>query len=204
MGSGAGLASGLGKLDRFGFGQPVIAVCGDSTFFHAAMPALVNAHYNRSSFILVVLDNGATAMTGFQPHPGVGINAMGDEVVPLSIEGICRAFGARVEVTDPFDLKGTRQTLLQMLKDPEGLKVLIMRRKCALLELKEEKAPKKINLDPEQCSGCKLCTKVFKCPGLIWDKESEKATIDEVLCVGCGVCADICPEDAIIREKSAR
>ena len=201
MGSGAGLASGLGKLDRFGFDQPVIAVCGDSTFFHAAMPALVNAHYNRSNFILVILDNSATAMTGFQPHPGVGINAMGDEVAPLSIERICRAFGAKVEVTDPFDLKGTRHTLLQMLKDPEGLKVLIMRRKCALLKVKEEKVPKKINVDPEQCTGCKLCAKVFKCPGLIWDKESEKAKIDEVLCVGCGVCADICPEEAILREE---
>ena len=126
---------------------------------------------------------------------------MGDEVALLSIERICRAFGAKVEVTDPFDLKDTRQTLLQMLKDPEGLKVLIMRRKCALLKLKEEKVPKKISLDPEQCIGCKLCSGVFKCPGLIWDKESEKVKIDEVLCVGCGVCADICPEDAILVEE---
>ena len=57
-----------------------------------------------------------------QSHPGVGINAMGDEVALLSIERICRAFGAKVEITDPFDLKDTKQTLQQMLKDPEGLK----------------------------------------------------------------------------------
>ncbi|HYQ60286.1 MAG TPA: thiamine pyrophosphate-dependent enzyme, partial [Desulfatiglandales bacterium] len=64
MGSGAGLAAGLGQLDRFGLTQPVLAVCGDSTFYHAAMPALVNARYNGANFVLLLLDNSATAMTG--------------------------------------------------------------------------------------------------------------------------------------------
>jgi len=201
MGSGAGLASGFGKLDRFGLDQPVIAVCGDSTFFHAAMPALVNAHYNQSNFVMVILDNSTTAMTGFQPHPGVGINAMGDKVEPLSIENICRHFGAKVEVTDPFDLRGTKERLLQMLKDPKGLKVLIMRRRCALLKLKEEGPSYKVRVDPQKCIGCELCAKAFRCPGLIWDNESKVAVIDETLCVGCGLCADICPEGAILREK---
>jgi indolepyruvate ferredoxin oxidoreductase alpha subunit len=198
MGSGTGLASGFGKLDRFKFEQPVIAVCGDSTFFHSAMPALVNGHYNRSNFILVILDNSATAMTGFQPHPGVGVNAMGDEVAPLSIEKICQAFGAKVEVTDPFDLKHTKRILLQMLNGVAGPKVLIMRRKCALLE---KDFPYRMRVDSEQCTGCELCAKVFKCPGLVWDDASEKAQIDEVLCVGCGLCADVCPLAAIIREE---
>ena len=201
MGSGAGLASGFGKLDRFGLDQPVIAVCGDSTFFHAAMPALVNAHFNQSNFVLVILDNSATAMTGFQPHPGVGINAMGNEMAPLRIESICRDFGAKVEITDPFDLEVTLKKLLQMLRDLKGPKVLIMRRKCALLKAKEEKPPYKVRVDPEACIGCEICAKVFRCPGLIWDNESDTALIDEILCVGCGLCADICPQDAIVREK---
>ncbi len=200
MGSGIGLANGFGKLSRFGFIQPVIAVCGDSTFFHAAMPALVNAHYNQSNFILVVLDNSATAMTGFQPHPGVGINAMGEEVEPLSIEDICCSFGAKVKVTDPFDLKGTKQLLLEMLDAPDGPKVLIMRRKCALLNVKEKSVSPRMYIDEERCNGCELCTRLFRCPGLIWDKTSEKGKIDEVLCVGCGVCADICPKGAILNE----
>jgi len=203
MGSGAGLASGFGKLDRFGLDQPVIAVCGDSTFFHAAMPALANAHYNQSNFVMVVLDNSATAMTGFQPHPGVGINAMGDKVEPLNIESICRDFGAKVEVTDPFDLRGTTKRLLEMLKDQKGPKVLIMRRKCALLKQREEEPLYKVRVDPQKCIGCELCAKVFRCPGLIWDKELEVAAIDEALCVRCGLCVDICPEEAILREKES-
>jgi len=146
-------------------------------------------------------------MTGFQPHPGVGRNAMGEEVTPVEIEGVCRAFGAKVEVTDPFDIPGTRQKVLQALADPEGAKVIIMRRKCAMVKLKEEKPPYQVRVEQGKCigedCGCnRLCTRVFKCPGLIWDEKSGKAKVDEVICVGCGVCADICPEGAIAKEEA--
>ncbi len=96
MGSGAGLASGFGKLERFGLSQPVLAVCGDSTFYHAAMPALVNARYNGSHFVLLLLDNSATAMTGFQPHPGTGRTATGKDAPVLDLKTICEALGAKV------------------------------------------------------------------------------------------------------------
>lgn len=208
MGTGTGLASGFGKLSRLGFDQPVIAMCGDSTFFHSAMPALVNAHYNRSNLVMIILDNSATAMTGFQPHPGVGKNAMQDPVTPVDIEGVCRSFGAKVTVNDPFDLPGTRQKILESLDDPTGAKVIIMRRRCQMLKGKEESPPYKVRIEPEKCigEGCgcdRVCTRVFKCPGLIWDDEAGKSKIDEVICVGCGVCADICPEGAIRKEGSA-
>jgi indolepyruvate ferredoxin oxidoreductase alpha subunit len=207
MGTGTGLASGFGKLSGMGFEQPVIAMCGDSTFFHSAMPPLVNAHYNKSNLVMMILDNSATAMTGFQPHPGVGKNAMGDEVAPVDIEAVCRAFGAKVEVTDPFDIPGTRDKLLRALEDPEGAKVLVVRRRCQMLKGKDEKPPFRVFVDPRKCigedCGCdRVCTRVFKCPGLIWDPKEGKSKVDEVICVGCGVCADICPEGAIIKEET--
>ncbi len=206
MGTGTGLASGFGKLSSLGFEQPVVAMCGDSTFFHSAMPALANAHYNKSNLVMIILDNSATAMTGFQPHPGVGKNAMGDAVAPVDIGGVCRSFGAKVEVADPFDLPGTREKVLRALDDPVGAKVVIMRRKCQMLKGKEEKPPYKIWVDPQKCigvdCGCdRVCTRVFKCPGLIWDERSGKSKVDEVICVGCGVCTDICPEGAIQKEE---
>jgi indolepyruvate ferredoxin oxidoreductase alpha subunit len=207
MGTGTGLASGFGKLSGMGFEQPVIAMCGDSTFFHSAMPPLVNAHYNKSNLVMMILDNSATAMTGFQPHPGVGKNAMGDEVAPVDIEAVCRAFGAKVEVTDPFDIPGTRDKLLRALEDPEGAKVLVVRHRCQMLKGKDEKPPYRVFVDPRKCigedCGCdRVCTRVFKCPGLIWDPKEGKSKVDEVICVGCGVCADICPEGAIIKEET--
>ena len=207
MGTGTGLASGFGRLSALGFEQPVIAMCGDSTFFHSAMPALVNAHYNKSNLVMIILDNSATAMTGFQPHPGVGRNAMGEMVSPVEIEGVCRAFGAKVEIADPFDIPDTRSKILRALEDPEGAKVLILRRRCQMLKGKDEKPPYRVWVDPQKCigedCGCdRVCTRVFKCPGLIWDAKEGKSKLDEVICIGCGVCAEICPEGAIIKEET--
>jgi len=89
MGSGAGVANGLGNLRQFGFEQPVIAMCGDSTFFHATIPALINGVYNKSDFILLILDNSATAMTGFQPHPGTGMTGSGEPTISVNMEALC-------------------------------------------------------------------------------------------------------------------
>jgi indolepyruvate ferredoxin oxidoreductase alpha subunit len=207
MGSGAGLACGFGQLDRFGLEQPVLAVCGDSTFYHAAMPALANAYYNGASFLLLLLDNSATAMTGFQPHPGTGMTATGDEAPVIDLKAICEVFGARVEVVDPFDVATTVETLLRLLQYEKGVKVLILKRECALVSAKHQKRLYKVEVDTKHClgdsCGCnRLCTRIFKCPGLMWDKEAGKARVDEAICTGCGVCAEICPATAIRKEAA--
>ena len=205
MGSGAGLAGGFGQLNAFGFDQPVIAVCGDSTFYHAVMPALTNASYNESNLLLLLLDNSATAMTGFQPHPGTGKTASGHDAPILDLEVICKALGAQVEVKDPFDVEATTETILRLLQDLEGVKVLILRRECALVRGRTQKKLFNMEVAQDLClgemCGCnRLCTRVFKCPGLIWDTIAGKARIDEAICTGCGVCADICPSSAIRKE----
>jgi indolepyruvate ferredoxin oxidoreductase alpha subunit len=205
MGSGTGLACGFGQLDRFGLEQPVVAVCGDSTFYHAAMPALVNASYNGSNFLLLLLDNSATAMTGFQPHPGTGSTATGETAPVVDLKTVCESFGARVEVVDPFDVSATMETILRLLQDQEGVKVLILKRECALVSAKKQKNLYKVEVDQGRClgesCGCnRLCTRVFKCPGLMWDATTGKARIDEAICSGCGVCAEICPASAIRKE----
>jgi indolepyruvate ferredoxin oxidoreductase alpha subunit len=208
MGSGAGLASGFGKLAQFGMDQPVLAVCGDSTFFHAVMPALVNAVHHKANITLVVLDNSGTAMTGFQPHPGLPVNAMGNKVPCVDIAKVCEAIGAKVEIRDPFDLGETQKTLNRMLEDKQGVKVLILQQACALSPEKRQTKQYEMHIDENLClgenCGCnRLCTRIFQCPGLVWDKENNKARIDEVLCVGCGVCSLICPAGAIKREEVA-
>jgi indolepyruvate ferredoxin oxidoreductase alpha subunit len=207
MGSGIGLASGFGKLEPFGLSQPVLAVCGDSTFYHAAMPALVNAVHNRANLTLIVLDNGGTAMTGFQAHPGLEVNAAGDEVPAISIPDLCRAVGARVRESDPFDLEETQRTLLEAVEDGRGVNVVVLRRLCALSPERKGKKMFHMSVDRDLCRGescgCnRLCTRIFKCPGLVWDDEHKKARIDEVLCAGCGVCASICPVHAIEKEEA--
>ena len=205
MGSGAGLATGYGHLDRFGSEQPVIAVCGDSTFYHASIPALLNAIHNKSNMVMVVLDNKATAMTGFQSHPGTNFDAMGNAAPAIDLASFCQSLGCHVVVTDPFDIKGTTNKLLQLLKE-DGVKVMVMQRKCELVRMREERSyPYTVWVDIEKCRGedCGFCTKTFKCPALPWDIETGKPQINKAVCSACGVCADICPFGAIIREERA-
>ena len=201
MGSGINLAEGLGQLTSYGLNQKVVTMCGDSTFFHTILPGIVNASYHHANMLLMVLDNSATAMTGFQPHPGTGLTAMGDITEPMSIERICEAMGCQVTVADPFDVENTSKVLLGLLKQT-GMKVLIMRQPCATLMSKQKKAGLKVYVDQDLCygDGCgcdKFCSRVWGCPGNSWDFTKNKAQIDPVSCVGCGVCAQLCPSGAI-------
>jgi indolepyruvate ferredoxin oxidoreductase alpha subunit len=206
MGSGTGIASGFGKLGAFGFDQPALAVCGDSTFFHAVLPALINAAHHQSDITLVVLDNSGTAMTGFQPHPGLPVDAAGNEVPAIDVARVCQSMGAFVRICDPFDLEFTQKTLFKLLEQ-KGLKVLVLKQICALSPEKKAKKNFEMTVDQPTCigenCGCnQLCTRVFKCPGLIWDMQKNVSRIDEVICTGCGVCASICPTGAIKKEAS--
>jgi indolepyruvate ferredoxin oxidoreductase alpha subunit len=206
MGSGVGMASGFGKLRKFGFEQPVMAVCGDSTFFHAVLPGLVNAIHNQSDMVLVVLDNSGTAMTGFQPHPGIALGADKKPLPALDIQKICEAMGVQVEVADPFNFMAAKETIADIMKISSGVRVLILKQACALSPGKKGKKAWNLSVDPQKClgesCGCnRLCTRVFKCPGLIWDPKTKKTSIDDFVCVGCGVCAQVCPQNAMIIEK---
>jgi indolepyruvate ferredoxin oxidoreductase alpha subunit len=207
MGSGVGLASGFGKLGQFGMDQPVLATVGDSTFFHAVLPALVNAVHHQSDITIVVLDNSGTAMTGFQPHPGLPVDVAGNEAPAIDIAKVCEAIGAVVRISDPFDIEKTQQTLFELF-EIKGLKVLVLKQMCALSPEKKAQKMFDVSVDETICigqnCGCnQLCTRIFKCPGLNWDKDKRVSRIDEVICSGCGVCASICPSGAIRRKEVA-
>ncbi len=199
MGSGAGLASGFGKLDVLGFTQPVIAVVGDSTFYHAVIPALVNARYNDSPVLLVVVDNGTTAMTGHQPNPGTGRLATGEVASAVPIEAMTRGLGIPTDVQDPLRVEETVESVYRLLQT-DGAKLLILRSPCALLP--SVKRLHRAWVDPQRCIGescgcARFCNRTFSCPALIWDGEHDRARVDDVLCAGCGVCVDLCPRQAI-------
>ncbi len=205
MGSSAGLASGFGKLGALGFDQPVVSVVGDSTFYHSVVPALMNARYNDSRLLLVVLDNSTTAMTGHQPHPGTGRSAMGEPAPPLPIEAMARALGLAVQIQDPLRTSETVESVYRLLQT-DGAKVLILRSPCALLPW--VKRTHRAAVDPARCIGeacgcARLCNRVFSCPALVWDRARGRARVDEVLCAGCGVCVDLCPRHAIRLEEIA-
>ncbi len=207
MGSGTGLASGFGQFGQFGMDQPVISVCGDSTFFHSAISPLMNAVHNESDITMIVLDNSGTAMTGFQSHTGLTVDAMGNERPKIDIPTICRSMDIGVEVCDPFDLETTRNTLFELI-EKKGVNVLVLKQSCALSPEKKAKKQFEMKVDENICvgetCGCnRICTRIFACPGLTWDAANNRSKIDGVMCAGCGVCASICPNGAIIKTEVA-
>jgi indolepyruvate ferredoxin oxidoreductase alpha subunit len=90
IGSAVAVAHGL---TLGGFPDRVVALFGDSAFFHSAIPAICHAVAARSPILMIVLDNQSTLTSGNQPHPGVGRDALGRPVPKLSIDRIARACG---------------------------------------------------------------------------------------------------------------
>jgi len=189
MGAGLGTAGGFSKATE----QPVIAFIGDSTFYHAGIPALLNAVHNKHRFVLVILDNRTTAMTGNQPHPGFEIDGMGEAAPAISIEKLVEACGVDyLKIVDPYDVKKTIDVLKEAL-EYDKVAVVIARRECALIA-KAEKRRAKYHVNQEKCEKCMICIDKFGCPAFFVE---EGVQINKTLCFGCGVCTQICPFNAI-------
>jgi len=204
MGAGIGLAGGMGNLSRFGFDKPVVTLVGDSTFYHAAIPALINARYHNSNFMCIILDNETTAMTGHQPHPGRQHTAMGEPAHTVPMEDIIRGVGMPYIVQDPYDVEASIEVIYDLLRQ-EGPRVLILRRSCVLAAVRG-KQKDRVYVNEDKCigdsCGCgRFCSRVFACPANVWDAEKGRARIDEAVCNGCGVCASLCPQGAIMVER---
>jgi len=193
MGSSVGTAGGLALVNE----HPVIAFIGDSTFFHAGIPGLINAVHHGHKFLLMILDNRTTAMTGHQPHPASDKGPSCCDITAVSIEDVVKGCGVRwLKVVDPYDIKLTTETVKEALWH-EGVSVIIARRECALIAKRDERGAiaKKHSIDQEACKKCRTCVEKFQCPAI--SSKDKFQTIDESLCAGCGVCAQVCPYKAI-------
>ena len=199
MGASIGVSQGMQQM-----GIDTIAWIGDGTFLHAGIPALQNAVHNGASIKIVVADNGAVAMTGFQTNPQMGRTAMGDRVDPIMIEDIARASGVKhIEIVDPYDLDAAEEAFKRMLR-AEGVAMVISRRVCAMVAIREMRPnrPPVYVVDQEACIGCKQCLNGYGCPALMWNEDERRASIDTTLCMGCDSCAQVCPVNAIHRSDA--
>lgn len=188
MGAGLGIAQGVGHIEP---DTSCFAFVGDSTFFAAAIPGVVNAVYNQAEMTLVVLDNSTTAMTGHQPHPGTGHTMMGEVVAKVNIEAVLQGIGVTaVETVNPLDLAKSIEVVRKMAGLP-GVKAIIFKYPCIAITKPEGK----MAVDRDKCVGCRKCIREIGCPGLII--RDGQVTIDESLCTGCGLCSQICPFEAI-------
>ena len=212
MGAGIGNAHGMAKaLGNDGLGK-IVAVIGDSTFFHSGITGLIDIVFNRGNSTVVILDNRTTGMTGHQPHPASGVTITGDPTVAIDIEGLCRAVGVKhVRTVNPHDTEECGKVLKEELQRAEP-SVIITKAPCVLLpEMKRRKDKKLYVVVSEKCTGCRSCLRLG-CPAIEWAPLTEEAAkqrgykpkqkgfsrINAVLCDGCGQCAPLCKFRAIV------
>lgn len=174
-----------------------VAVIGDSTFVHSGITGLVDAVYNRASIVILILDNGTTAMTGHQNHPATGVTLRGTPTHRLSLEDLARACGVEhVAVVDPYDLAATERVLRQAMDAP-GPAVVVARRECVLLP--GARRSDRYTIRDDRCTACKLCLGLG-CPAI--EARDGRPVIISGSCTGCGVCAQVCRFDAIALQKA--
>lgn len=204
---GASISLGHGAQQIFdtieGDKPRVVSVIGDSTFFHSGINSLLDAVYNRSNLITVVLDNRITAMTGQQENPGSGYTIAREMTEAVNIETLTRAMGIKnVRTINPNKLDQVNEALDWALGMQEPT-VIITRWPCALkkqspwdLEEFQGAFTETYFVDESVCIGCRKCTKTG-CPAVVFQFDKKKSSIDPDKCVGCSVCAQVCPVQAI-------
>jgi indolepyruvate ferredoxin oxidoreductase alpha subunit len=202
-----GLYQGFKASDREV--PPIVATIGDSTFFHAGLPALVNAVHQKAKFILVILDNSTVAMTGGQPAPNLPILSDGSPAQPIDLEGMVRACGVQfLEVVDPYDVRKMTGVLKKagayIQDEKSAVAVIIARHPCMVYgrHLLPERPAARVVIEKEECDGCGFCVTQFDCPAIVQEVKKQPARILEEFCTDCGTCLTVCPKKHIRREAS--
>jgi indolepyruvate ferredoxin oxidoreductase alpha subunit len=197
MGAGITVAQGLNRIERDALN---FAFIGDSTFFHSGIAGVINAVYNSSEIIIIILDNFTTAMTGCQPHPGTGKTALGESSPKIDLPALLSALGVLfVRRVSAFDIPAASAAVKEAV-NARGVRALIFEGAC--IAIKKEDGGKKVRefykVDNNTCTGCRICATRLGCPALTM--RNGKAFIDEAICYPCSLCASVCPIGAI-REK---
>jgi indolepyruvate ferredoxin oxidoreductase alpha subunit len=191
MGASIGQAIGL---EKGGIKNKIVAVIGDSTFYHSGITGLVDVITSGAATTTIILDNFTTAMTGGNVNPGTGKTVDGKPARRVELETLCRGLGIEdVVVINGFDTPGIERELVRALQSPDP-SVLIVREPC-VLEYKSSSTQTSW-VEPDKCVSCWACL-VTACPALI--RQDGKVAVLPDRCTDCQVCNRICPHDAILR-----
>ncbi len=199
MGASPGIGSGLSLFNEE---RKVVAFIGDSTLFHAGLPGIINSIFNNHNITLVVMENGTTAMTGHQDHPGSGKN-FNDVTEPIPLRQLLEGFGIKsIRETDTYKQQELQRFIEEAVEEV-GLSVLIAKHPCMLLFAKKQRRaqnfiPHHVHIDQKICERIYSCVEEFGCPSFIRNTDGS-ITVNNELCIGDGSCIQTCPTKAISR-----
>ncbi|MCE5325252.1 MAG: thiamine pyrophosphate-dependent enzyme [Planctomycetaceae bacterium] len=141
MGAAVGVGLGMRHVLPADQAKRVVSVIGDSTFVHSGITGLVEMIYNppATGHVLIILDNGITAMTGLQEHPGTGRTLDHKATGRVVYEDLARSLGVKqVYVLDPIKDPQRLEDVLRQCLAGDELSVIVARRPCLLAAKKIE------------------------------------------------------------------
>ncbi len=189
MGASLAMAHGMAKIFSAEEKKRLVAVIGDSTFYHSGVPALIDILYNGGQTVTIILDNHTTAMTGHQEHPGTGRTIKGEPAPVIELESLAKGLGIKhVQRVDPYDLLAAWRTVDAALHRQEP-SVIIADAPCVLKE--KRRFGEIVSVDHTKCTECFACTELG-CPAIeIRDGHIE---INKLLCIACTHCQQVCAD----------
>ncbi len=192
MGASISAAHGMARVNAIaGRTEKPVAVIGDSTFFHSGMTGLLSMAYNDGNALVIIMDNRTTGMTGGQENPGSGRVLQGDASKQVDIEALCKVLGVENVVEfSSYNLEEAEAAIRKGLETP-GTYVLIDKNPCILryrvkhpavtvnqdkctgcraclkaacvaLGLTSSGEKPKVQVDPNICNGCGVCSQLCK------------------------------------------
>ncbi len=201
MGASTGMGSGL---SLFNDSRKILVFMGDSTFFHAGLPGILNALFNQHDVTMMLMENGTTAMTGHQDHAASGRN-FNEIVDKIPLRQVLEGFGVKhIYEIDTYQQTRLTEIVKQAVSD-KGFSVVIAKHPCMLKFMRQQKKKpgylqRVVDIDQTACQRIHACIEKFACPTFTRDGEG-KVSINHDLCIGDGSCIQTCPVKAVTSPK---
>ncbi len=127
MGSSIGVACGLAKVQK---DRQVVAIAGDSSFFHSEVLSLIYASHSNADIVVMVVYNHTAGVTGRQPNPASGMTLRGETTGTMDIAKFAEACQVPYVKTIKGRDSGQLHEAFAEVFSRKGVRVLVLDDPC--------------------------------------------------------------------------